>query len=96
MSTLVVLNNTSEQNYIIKHSDQVYASGLYIEKWIKGTLGITGYSFSRVHISRMVGHLDVGSSYPGKEEVSEGSTVRRLKRYVSWVQNVVRQFGPYL
>ncbi|MDB5482829.1 MAG: hypothetical protein JWO83_3882, partial [Caulobacteraceae bacterium] len=22
--------------------------------------------------------------------------VRRLKWYVSWVQNVVRQFGPYL
>ena len=22
--------------------------------------------------------------------------VRHLKRYVSWVQNVVRQFGPYL
>ena len=21
--------------------------------------------------------------------------VRRLKRYASWVQNVVRQFGPY-
>ena len=21
--------------------------------------------------------------------------VRQLKRYVSWVQNVVRQFGPY-
>ena len=22
--------------------------------------------------------------------------VRQLKRYVSWVQNVVRQFGPYM
>jgi hypothetical protein len=22
--------------------------------------------------------------------------VRQLKRYVSWVQNVVRQFGPYI
>ena len=22
--------------------------------------------------------------------------VRQLKRYVSWVQNVARQFGPYL
>ena len=22
--------------------------------------------------------------------------VRHLKRYVSWVQNVARQFGPYL
>ena len=27
---------------------------------------------------------------------SQGSAVRRLKWYVSWVQNVVRQFGPYL
>ena len=24
-----------------------------------------------------------------------GWAVRPLKRYVSWVQNVVRQFGPY-
>lgn len=57
---------------IIKHSDQVCASGLYIDKWIKGTLGITGYSFLGVHIQRMVGHLDVGSSCPGKEEVPKG------------------------
>ena len=27
---------------------------------------------------------------------SNGSAVRRLKWYASWVQNVVRQFGPYL
>ena len=26
----------------------------------------------------------------------KGSAVRRLKWYASWVQNVVRQFGPYL
>ena len=26
----------------------------------------------------------------------KGWAVRPLKRYVSWVQNVVRQFGPYL
>ncbi len=25
-----------------------------------------------------------------------GWAVRPLKRYASWVQNVVRQFGPYL
>ena len=25
----------------------------------------------------------------------KGWAVRPLKRYVSWVQNVVRQFGPY-
>ena len=26
---------------------------------------------------------------------SKGWAVRPLKRYASWVQNVVRQFGPY-
>ena len=26
----------------------------------------------------------------------KGLAVRQLKRYASWVQNVVRQFGPYL
>ena len=26
----------------------------------------------------------------------KGWAVRPLKRYASWVQNVVRQFGPYL
>ena len=43
-----------------------------------------------------VWHLDVGSSHPGAEAGPKGPAVRRLKRYVSWVQNVARQFGPYL
>ena len=43
-----------------------------------------------------VWHLDVGSSHPGAEFGPKGSAVRRLKWYASWVQNVVRQFGPYL
>ena len=43
-----------------------------------------------------VWHLDVGSSHPGAEAGSKGSAVRRLKWYVSWVQTVVRQVGPYL
>ena len=30
------------------------------------------------------------------EAGSKGSAVRRLKRYVSWVQTVVRQVGFYL
>ena len=34
----------------------------------------------------MVWHLDVGSSHPG---AGEGP------KYRDWVQNVVRQFGPY-
>ena len=36
---------------------------------------------------------DVGSSHPGGEEAPKGLAVRQLKRYASWVQNVVRQFG---
>ncbi len=40
--------------------------------------------------------LTISSSHPGAEMGSKGPAVRRLKWYVSWVQNVVRQFGPYL
>lgn len=29
------------------------------------------------------------------EDGSKGWAVRPLKRHASWVQNVVRQFGPY-
>ncbi|WVY89108.1 hypothetical protein V8G54_037960 (chloroplast) [Vigna mungo] len=47
------------------------------------------------HIDGKVWHLDVGSSPPGAVVCSKGWAVRPLKRYVSWVQNVVRQFGPY-
>ena len=49
----------------------------------------------RVHIDGGVWHLDVGSSHPGAEAGPKGWAVRPLKRYASWVQNVVRQFGPY-
>ena len=42
----------------------------------------------------MVWHLDVGSSHPGAAAGPKGWAVRPLKRYASWVQNVVRQFGP--
>ena len=44
----------------------------------------------------MVWHLDVGPSHPGAGEGPKGSAVRRLKWHASWVQNVARQFGPYL
>ena len=50
----------------------------------------------RVHIDGEVWHLDVGSSHPGAVFGPKGLAVRQLKRYASWVQNVVRQFGPYL
>ena len=62
---------------------------------IKATPGITGLSRPRVHIDGEVWHLDVGSSHPGAEEGPKGPAVRRLKRYVSWVQTVVRQVGLY-
>ena len=76
-------------------SDPVVPSGRAIAQRIKATLGITGLSLPRVHIDGEVWHLDVGSSHPGAEVGPKGSAVRRLKWYVSWVQNVVRQFGPY-
>ena len=76
-------------------SDPVVISGNAIAQRIKATLGITGLSPPRVHIDGEVWHLDVGSSHPGAVEGPKGWAVRPLKRYASWVQNVVRQFGPY-
>ena len=76
-------------------SDPVVPHGRAIAQRIKGTLGITGLSRPRVHIDGGVWHLDVGSSHPGAEVGPKGSAVRRLKWHASWVQNVVRQFGPY-
>ena len=76
-------------------SDPVVLSGNAIAQRIKATLGITGLSLPRVHIDGVVWHLDVGSSHPGAGVGPKGWAVRPLKRYASWVQNVVRQFGPY-
>ena len=76
-------------------SDPVVESGIAIAQRIKATLGITGLSLPRVHIDGEVWHLDVGSSHPGAEVGPKGWAVRPLKWYSSWVQNVVRQFGPY-
>ena len=59
----------------------------------KVTLGITGWYCLRVQIDGSVRHLDVGSSHPGAGEGPKGMAVRHLKRYVSWVQTVVRQVG---
>src|SRR2546422_3599024 len=66
---------------------------LFRSQRIKGTLGITGLSRPRVHIDGAVWHLDVGLSHPGAGEGPKGPAVRRLKWHMSWVQNVVRQFG---
>ena len=76
-------------------SDPAVASGSAVAQRIKATLGITGLSPPRVHIDGEVWHLDVGSSHPGAVVGPKGWAVRPLKRYASWVQNVVRQFGPY-
>ena len=76
-------------------SDPVAQYGMAIDQRIKVTPGITGLSPPRVHIDGEVWHLDVGSSQPGAEVGPKGWAVRPLKRYASWVQNVVRQFGPY-
>ena len=76
-------------------SDPAVPNGRAVAQRIKATLGITGLSLPRVHIDGVVWHLDVGSSHPGAEVGPKGWAVRPLKRYASWVQNVVRQFGPY-
>ena len=49
-----------------------------------------------VHILRRVWHLDVGLLLPKIEGDFKGWTVRPVMRSTSWVQNVVKQFGPYL
>ena len=87
---------TSRAGTKVGLSDPVALSGRAIAQRIKGTPGITGLSGPRVHIDGPVWHLDVGSSHPGAEVGPKGWAVRPLKRYASWVQNVVRQFGPYL
>jgi hypothetical protein len=76
-------------------SDPAVENGIAVAQRIKGTPGITGLSPPRVHIDGEVWHLDVGSSHPGAGEGPKGLAVRQLKWYASWVQNVVRQFGPY-
>ena len=86
---------TSRAGTKVGLSDPVVPSGRAIAQRIKATLGITGLSPPRVHIDGEVWHLDVGSSHPGAVVGPKGWAVRPLKWYVSWVQNVVRQFGPY-
>ena len=59
------------------------------------------------HDSSIDGGIAAGSSLPfipgaierklgGLSLSGSGSAVRRLKWHVNWVQNVARQFGPYL
>ncbi|PIZ01418.1 hypothetical protein COY60_03575 [Candidatus Gracilibacteria bacterium CG_4_10_14_0_8_um_filter_38_28] len=87
---------TSRSETKVGESDPAPTRGSGVAQRIKVTLGITGGLRPRVHIDDAVWHLDVGSSHPGGGEAPKGMAVRHLKRYASWVQNVVRQFGPYL
>src|SRR5699024_12028402 len=86
---------TGEAGKKVGLSEPVVISGNDIAQRIKATLGITGLSPPRVHTDGEVWHLDDGSSHPGAVVGPKGWAVRPLKRYASWVQNVVRQFGPY-
>ena len=47
-------------------------------------------------IKLTVCHLDVELAHPSGAAARKGLTVRQLKSYMIWVQNVVRQFGLYL
>ena len=86
---------TSRAGTKVGLSDPMVACGCAMAQRLKGTPGITGLYPPRVHIDGGVWHLDVGSSHPGAGEGPKGWAVRPLKRYASWVQNVVRQFGLY-
>jgi|DewCreStandDraft_5_1066085.scaffolds.fasta_scaffold12354_1 hypothetical protein len=76
-------------------SDPPVPCGRAGDQRIEATPGITGLSGPSVHSDGPVWHLDVGSSHPGAAVGPKGWAVRPLKRYASWVQNVVRQFGLY-
>ena len=91
----LTVRQTSRAETKVGHSDLTLLCGKGVTQRIKVTLGITGWSPHRVPIDEEVWHLDVGSSHPGAVVRPKGWAVRPLKRYVSWVQNVVRQFGPY-
>ena len=91
----MIARPTSRASTKLGLSDPAVVSGNAVAQRIKATLGITGLSPPRVHIDGEVWHLDVGSSHPGAVVGPKGWAVRPLKRYASWVQNVVRQFGPY-
>ena len=87
---------TSRASAKAGESELICTRGSRRDQRIKVTPGITGLLRPSVHSDGAVWHLDVGSSHPGAVAGPKGMAVRHLKRYASWVQNVVRQFGPYL
>ena len=71
-------------------------NGKIFEHQIKGTLGITELYWFSVHSDINGCDLDVESPYPCDVAVANGSTVRRVKWYMNWVQNGESQFCFYL
>ena len=58
----------------------------------KATPGITGWFQARARIDPEAWYFDVGSVHPGRAAAPKGTGVHRLKRFVSWVKYVVRQY----
>jgi hypothetical protein len=85
---------TRETGVLLK--EPVEMNGLNDPSKKKATLGITEQSIIREFIQLWDYYLDVDSSHPWAIYGSKGMTVRHLKGYVSWVQNVAIQFGSYL
>ena len=83
---------TYKSSRVERLSDPVVPHGRAIAQRIKATPGITGLSPQEFTSTGRFGDV---SSHPGAVVGPKGWAVRPLKRYASWVQNVVRQFGPY-
>lgn len=69
---------------------------VFINKQIKATLGITGLFCLEALSAAKIGTSMLAHRILLVVEIDKGLCVHQLKRYVSWVQNVVKQFGPYL
>ena len=48
---------------------------------------------TQIHIDPAVWYIAVGLGHPGGAGAPKGWVVHPLKTYMSWVQNVARQFG---
>ena len=70
-------------------SDPVVLSGNAHRSTDKSYPGDNRLITPKSRIDGVVWHLDVGSSHPGAVVGPKGWAVRPLKRYASWVQNVV-------
>jgi hypothetical protein len=68
----LTVRSTNRAGTKVGHNDPVILCGKVIDQRIKGTPGITGLYFRRVHIGEIVWHLDVGSSQPWAEGGPKG------------------------